>query len=257
MPHEELDNPSGLPGVIGRMFLEVFFFRSLFRNTASKVLPEENRVTYTPSYWLWAAGMAFHWSMLIIVLRHFRFFTEPAPRFVEYLQVLDGFFQVGLPVYYVTSVLFLAALVFLLGRRLFDVKLRYLSLPSDYFALYLLLGIGGTGMLMRHLGKVDIIQVKHAIAGWASFQPVVPEGVGVMYFLHVSLVSALFVYFPFSKLLHMPGVFFSPTRNMVNNNRKVHHKNPWNPDLIGHTYAEWEDEFREKLKASDYPLDKE
>jgi nitrate reductase gamma subunit len=257
MKHSELDNPSGTLGVIGRMFLEIFFFRSLFRNTRVELLANKEKVNYISTKYLWAAGMIFHWSMLIVVLRHFRFFVEPVPQWVAWLQWADGFFQVGVPVIYMTSVLFVAGLGYLLLRRLADKKIKYISLPSDYFALYLLLGIGISGILMRHLEKVDIVQVKAAIAGWASFQLVTPAGVGTWYFVHVFLVSVLFVYFPFSKLLHAPGVFLSPTRNLANTNRAKRHVNPWNPPIIGHTYAEWEDEFRDKLVASGYALDKE
>ncbi|MGD8439792.1 MAG: sulfate reduction electron transfer complex DsrMKJOP subunit DsrM, partial [Holophagae bacterium] len=164
----ELDNPSSTLGVIGRMFLEVFFFRSLFRNTRVELLADKEKVNYIGTKYLWAAAMAFHWSMLIIILRHFRFFVEPVPRWVLALQSIDGFFQVGLPIVYVTSIVFVVALGYLLLRRLVDPKVKYISLPTDYFALYLLLGIGLSGILMRHLEKVDIVQVKAAIAGWAS-----------------------------------------------------------------------------------------
>lgn len=255
--NNELEAPSGLPGVIGRMALEVLFFRSLFRNHRVEVLSDKEKVNYIADKKLWAAAMAFHWAMLIVVLRHFRFFIEPVPVWVEALQSVDGFFQVGLPVFYATSFLMLGGLAYLLARRFFDSKVKYLSLPSDYFALYLLLGIGITGILMRHVEKVDVVQVKAAIAGWASFQPVAPVGVGMWYFVHVFLVSALLIYFPFSKLLHAPGVFLSPTRNLANSNRTRRHINPWNPDIEGHSYAEWEDEFRDKLKASGYALEKE
>ena len=253
----ELESPSGLPGVIGRMALEVLFFRSLFRNHRVEVLPGKEKVNYIADKTLWAAAMAFHWAMFIVVLRHFRFFIEPVPAWVQYLQFFDGFFQIGLPVFYITTVLMLVGLVALLARRLLDGKVKYISLPSDYFALYLLLGIGGTGMLMRHVEKVDVVQVKAAIAGWASMQLVPPAGVGLWYFVHVFLVSVLLIYFPFSKLLHAPGVFLSPTRNLANNNRARRHVNPWNPDIQGHSYAAWEDEFRDKLKASGYALEKE
>jgi nitrate reductase gamma subunit len=257
MKNSELDNPSGTLGVIGRMLLEVLFFRSLFRNTRVELLANKEKVNYISTKYLWAAGMVFHWTMLIIVLRHFRFFVEPVPQWVMWMQSIDGFFQVGVPVFYATSVLFVVSLGYLLLRRLADPKVRYISLPTDYFALYLLLGIGVSGILMRHLEKVDIVQVKAAIAGWASFQLVTPTGVGAWYFVHVFLVSVLFAYFPFSKLLHAPGVFLSPTRNMANNNRAKRHVNPWNPPIIGHTYAEWEEEFHDKLVASGYALDKE
>ncbi|MCP4899246.1 MAG: menaquinol oxidoreductase [bacterium] len=257
LKNEELDNPSGTLGVLGRMFLEVFFFRSLFRNTTAEVNPEKEKVTYVAEKYLWAAGMVFHWSMLIVVLRHFRFFVEPVPRWVEFLQFFDGFFQVGVPVIYATTVMMVVGLGFLLLRRAFDAQVRYISLPSDFFALFLLLGIAISGGLMRHIEKVDIVQVKAAIAGWASFQGVTPEGVGTLYFIHVFLVSALLFYFPFSKLLHMPGVFMSPTRNLANSNRTRHHVNPWNPEVKPHTYAEWEEEFHDKLVAAGFPLDKE
>jgi nitrate reductase gamma subunit len=160
-------------------------------------------------------------------------------------------------VIYATTVGLFVALLFLLWRRVADAQMRVVSLPSDYFALYLLLGIVISGGLMRHLEKVDIVQVKAAIAGWASLDFFVPEGVGILYFVHVFLVSILLVYFPFSKLLHMPGVFLSPTRNLANTNRAQRHVNPWNPPIIGHTYAEWEEEFHDKLVAAGYPLDKE
>jgi nitrate reductase gamma subunit len=254
---QELEAPSGWLGVLIRMFLEVFFFRSLFRNHRVEVVPDREKVNYISSKYLWAAAMAFHWSMLIIILRHFRFFVEPVPAWVAAIQSVDGFFQVGVPVIYGTTVLFIVALAYLLVRRFVDPQVRYISLPSDYLALWLLLGIGISGILMRHVDKVDIVSVKAAIAGWTSLQPVTPTGVGQMYFVHVFLVSALLVYLPFSKLLHMPGVFLSPTRNLANTNRAKRHVNPWNPPIIGHTYAEWEEEFHDKLVAAGYPLDKE
>jgi nitrate reductase gamma subunit len=255
--NQELDNPSGWPGVVGRMALEVLAFRSLFRNTSVEILPAKQKVSYLSTKYLWAAAMAFHWAMLVVVLRHFRFFVQPVPRWVAALQAADGFFQVGVPVVYVTTVLFLAALAYLLGRRLLDAKVRYISLPSDYFALYLLLGIGLSGAVMRHLAKVDVVQVKTAVAGWCSFEPVVPEGVGVTYFVHVFLVSALLAYFPSSKLLHMPGVFLSPTRNLANTSRMRRHVNPWNHPVPVHTYQEWEEEFHDKLVAAGFALDRE
>jgi nitrate reductase gamma subunit len=255
--NQELESPSGTLGVLGRMVGEVLLFRSLFRNHRVEVVPDRQKVNYIGAKYLWAAAMAFHWSMLVILLRHFRFFVEPAPRWVAAIQSVDGFFQVGVPVVYGTTVLFVVALGYLLLRRFTDPKVRYISLPSDYFALFLLLGIGGSGILMRHLEKVDIVTVKAAIVGWTSLQPVTPAGVGAMYFVHVLLVSALLVYLPFSKLLHAPGVFLSPTRNLANTNRARRHVNPWNPPIVGHTYAEWEEEFHDKLVAAGYPLDKE
>ncbi len=48
----------------------------------------------------------------------------------------------------------------------------------------------------------------------------------------------------------------SPTRNLVNNSRRVRHINPWNYDVKTHTYEEYEDEFREVMKNAGLPLEK-
>ena len=47
--------------------------------------------------------------------------------------------------------------------------------------------------------------------------------------------------------MHMGGVFLSPTRNLANNSRSRRHVNPWNYPVKTHTYAEWEEEFRDKI----------
>jgi len=48
-----------------------------------------------------------------------------------------------------------------------------------------------------------------------------------MLLIHLGLVAALMIIFPYSKLLHAPGVFFSPTRNQVDNPRERRHVADW------------------------------
>ena len=252
----KLDSPHSTLGVIGRMALEIMLFRSLFRNTKAQ-LKDGPALVYGSSKYLWLGALIFHWSFLIIVLRHFRYLTEPIPSFVIFLQNYDGLFQIGLPVLYITDVLILAALTFLFLRRITDSKLKYISLSSDYFPLFLIISIAITGILMRYFSKVDIVGVKELAIGLFSFNPVIPNGIGIMFYIHLFLVSVLIAYFPFSKLLHMPGVFLSPTRNLANNNRMKRHINPWNKPVRIHTYEEYEDEFRDKMKAAGIPVEKE
>jgi len=252
----KLDSPHSTLGVIGRMALEILLFRSLFRNTKAQ-LKDGPVLVYGSSKYLWLGALAFHWSFLVIVLRHFRYFTEPIPSFVLFLQNYDGLFQIGLPVLYITNVVILAALTFLFLRRVTDSNLKYISLASDYFPLFLIISVATTGILMRYFTKVDIVSVKELAIGLFSFNPVVPNGIGIMFYIHLFLVSVLLAYFPFSKLLHMPGVFLSPTRNLANNSRMKRHINPWNKPVRIHTYEEYEDEFRDKMKAAGLPLDKE
>ncbi|MCP4569371.1 MAG: respiratory nitrate reductase subunit gamma, partial [FCB group bacterium] len=114
-----------------------------------------------------------------------------------------------------------------------------------------------TGILMRHFLKIDIVAVKQLGTGLLSFSPVVPENIGLLFFIHLFLVCTLIAYFPFSKLMHMAGVFMSPTRNLANTNRMRRHINPWDHPVKVHTYEEWEDEFRDKMKDCGLPLEKE
>ena len=237
------------------MAFEVLTFRSLFRNTRVAV-KDGPRVTYDGEWVLWAAAMLFHWSFLVIVLRHMRFFTEPVPFFVPLLQAVDGFFEIGIPALYLTGVGLLLAASVLFLRRMLDAQVRYISLMADYFPLFLVMGIAITGILMRHFMKTDIVSVKEMATGLATFKPVVPDGVGPIFFAHMFLVCVLLAYFPFSKLTHMAGVFMSPTRNLRCNSREVRHINPWNHPVRVHTYAEYEDEFRDKMIACGLPVDK-
>ena len=156
-----------------------------------------------------------------------------------------------------TDIVLIAAVGYLFLRRLFDAKIKFISLPGDYFPLLLILGIGTTGILMRYFIKVDLISIKELGVGLLSFNPALPEGISPLFFIHLFLVSALIAYFPFSKLMHMAGVFLSPTRNLANNNRAKLHVNPWNYNVHVHTYEEYEDEFRDLMINAGLPVDKE
>lgn len=252
-----IENPSGTLGVIIRMALELLLFRSLFRNT--KMEYKEGRLAYGSDKWLWGAGLAFHWSFFLIISRHWRFFAEPAPVFVSMLEGLDGFLQIGAPVFYITDIIIVTSATYLFLRRLFIPQMRYLSLPADYFPLFLIIAIACSGMLMRYYFMVDVVAVKELVMGLVSFNPIIPrpEWAGVIFYVHLFLVSSFFAYFSFSKLVHMAGVFLSPTRNMPNNSRRVRHINPWNYPVKVHTYEEYEDEFRAKMKDAGIPVEKE
>jgi nitrate reductase gamma subunit len=135
--------------------------------------------------------------------------------------------------------------------------MRYISLPADYFPLFLLMGVAITGILMRYFTKVDVVGIKELAMGLVTFRPVVPAGIGVLFFIHLFLVSVLIAYFPFSKLMHLGGVFMSPTRNLPNDSRIRRHVNPWNYPVKVHTYDEYEDDFREKMIEAGLPVEKE
>ncbi len=251
-----IESPSSTAGVITRMVLEVLLFRSLFRNERAEVKRAE-KLVYGGNKYLWLGGLAFHWSLLIILFRHSRFLLEPVPSVVLFVQNLDGIFQLAVPTLYITDFVILVALTYLFFRRVIYPQIRYISLPSDYFAVLLIFGVALSGVLMRLFFKVDIVAVKELALGVLSFHPVIPEGIGLPFYIHLFLISTLLAYFPFSKIMHSAGILLSPTRNLKNNSRMQRHVNPWDYPVKVHTYEEWEDEFREKIKKVGLPLEKE
>jgi nitrate reductase gamma subunit len=251
----KIDNPSTTWGVVVRMFLEIVAFRSLFRNTRMKV-KADGRITYNLELFLWLGALAFHYAFLTTLVRHLRFFLEPVPTCLQWLENLDSFMQFGLPVVYMSGVVLFAAVIYLLLRRLLISQVRYISIASDFFPLFLIGGIAFTGILMRYLSKVDIVNIKALTMGLVTLHPVVPEGISGLFYVHLFFVTVLLAYFPFSKLMHLGGIFLSPTRNLPTDTRARRHVNPWNYPVHVHTYEEYEDEFREKMIDAGLPVDK-
>lgn len=250
------DNPSSAGGVFVRMLLEIFLFRSLFRNTKNEI--REGKIVYDLELWLWLIGLAFHYCFLVVLIRHLRFFFEPLPAALVFVEKLDGILQIGLPGVMLTGFILLFAVLFLLARRIVIPQVRYISLMADYFPLLMILGIVGTGICMRYFTKVEVFAVKQLTMGLVTFAPVIPaDPIGGLFYAHLFLVCLLFAYFPFSKLMHAGGIFLSPTRNLPNNSRAVRHINPWNPKLKFVTYADYEDEFRDKMIEAGLPVEKE
>ncbi len=192
--------PMTTAGVGWRMAREVVFFESLFKS----------------SKWTWIFGWAFHVALLLVVLRHLRYFQEPVWLPVVLVQPFGTYAGFAL----------VAALGGLWARRWLVDRVRYISTPSDHLMLALLLAIGLTGMAMRFVNHTDIVAVKVFMLGLMRFdwQPLPADPVLLV---HLALVAVLMIIFPISKLLHAPGLFFSPTRNQADNAREVRHVSAW------------------------------
>ena len=187
-------------GVVLRMFREVTFFESLFKSNK----------------WTWLFGWVFHFAMLLVVLRHLRYFTEPVWSWVSLMQPFGKYAGFAM----------LAGLLALWGRRFLVERIRYISGPSDHLMLMLLIGIAASGLMMKYAVHTDIVSLKAFALGLTHFnwQPLPADPVLIV---HLSLVLILMFVFPISKLLHAPGVFFSPGRNQVDNPREKRHLAPW------------------------------
>ncbi len=191
-------------GVVFRMFREVIFFESLFKSNK----------------WIWIFAYLFHWGMLIVLLRHFRYFTLNTWWWVEIIS----------PIGRLMAFAMLAGLLGLWARRIFQERIRYISNPSDHLMLALLVGIAASGALMSYVTHTDIIMVKAYMLGLLRFQiGEMPTDPVLM--LHLGLVALLMIIFPISKLLHVPGVFFAPSRTLVDNAREKRRVSKWARNL--------------------------
>ncbi len=192
--------PTTGSGVALRLFREVVFFESLFKS----------------NLWIWALGWLFHVGLALVLLRHLRYFTEPVNFVIAFIQPFGMYAGFAMA----------AGLAGLWARRFLVERIRYISTPSDHLMLALLLGIAATGLLMKFVMHTDIVAVKMFFLGLMSFE-VNPLPAHPGLYLHLLMVALLMIIFPVSKLLHAPGVFFSPTRNQVDNPRETRRLAPW------------------------------
>jgi [DsrC]-trisulfide reductase subunit M len=253
---DNIDSPYTTGGVVKRLALDILLFRSLLRNEKVE-LEAPHKLLFRTSTLLWLGAMAFHWSLFVIVVRHLRFFFEPVPTALVVLQRFDSILQNLMPILYISDVVILIALAYLFLRRVIYPQIRYISLPSDYFVILIIAGIAFSGILMRLIYKVDLVQVKAWVLSMIRFHPVLPQGANLLFYIHLFFISLLIAYFPLSKLMHMAGIFLSPTRNLTNTSRNRRHINPWNHPVKVHTYEEYEDEFRQSMRETGLPVDKE
>ena len=199
-------SPVTRAGVILRMFREVVFFESLYRSNK----------------WIWLFGWTFHMGLWLVLIRHIRYFTYDVWWWVALAQPWGTYAGFAM----------LAGLLGLWARRFLVERIRYISNPSDHLMLALLVAIAGSGLMMRFVARPDIMSVKAFMLGLLRFRiedlPAQP-----ILLVHLGLVAVLMIVFPISKLLHAPGVFFSPSRNQIDNPRERRHLAPWAARLEG------------------------
>jgi nitrate reductase gamma subunit len=192
--------PVNTSGVVFRMAREVVLFESLFKS----------------NLWIWSLGWLFHASLVLVLLRHFRYFIEPVWGWVAFIQPFGKYAGI-------TMALGLAGLW---ARRLFVERIRYISAPSDHLMLVLLIAIALSGLSMTFFAHTDVVAVKGFFLGLGNLSwQELPPGSGL--YAHLLMVAVLLLIFPFSKLLHAPGVFFSPSRNQPDNPREKRHIAAW------------------------------
>jgi nitrate reductase gamma subunit len=196
--------PTSAGGVALRLTREVVFFESLFKG----------------SKWTWLFGWLFHASLLLVLLRHVRYFQEPVWAPIVFVQFFGTY----------AGLTMAAGLAGLWARRVLVDRVRYISTPSDHLHLALLLAITLSGLALRFVAHTDIVAVKAFMLGLLRLD-IQPLPADPLLLLHLALVAVLMIVFPISKLLHAPGLFFSPTRYQVDNPRESRHLAAWTATL--------------------------
>lgn len=191
-------------GVAMRMVREVVLFESLFKGNK----------------WIWIFGWVFHFGLFLVTLRHLRYFIDPVWLPIELVQPFGIYGGMAMVV----------GLAGLWARRMLVDRVRYITGPSDHLILALLVLIGLSGLGMTFLVHTDVIGVKLFFRGLLTFSPA-PLPADPLLLLHLLLVAGLMIVFPFSKLLHAPGLFFSPSRNQADNPRERRHVAAWAKQL--------------------------
>jgi len=192
--------PTTRRGVVLRITREVLWFESLFKSNK----------------WTWLFGWLFHAALLLVLLRHLRYFQEPVWAPIVAVQFAGTYAGFAMAI----------GLAGLWARRFLVDRVRYISTPSDHLHLVLLLAIAASGLAMRFVAHTDIVALKAFVLGLMHFdwQPLPQDP---LLLLHLTLVALLMLVFPISKLLHAPGLFFSPTRYQVDNPREARHVAAW------------------------------
>ncbi|MEN9848411.1 MAG: hypothetical protein RL368_1151 [Pseudomonadota bacterium] len=176
-------------GMLWTLSHEILGFRSLLR--ADK--------------FLWLCAWLFHVSLLLIAFRHLRYFTYPVWSWIVAVQNLGIW----------AGWVFLASSLLLLLRRCVLPRVRYISMPSDYSLLILIIFISSSGLLTRLIYHTDIVQLKIFILSLSQFQPTTFPTTDIVIVLHIISAGILLILFPFSKLWHGIGLFFHPTRTQI------------------------------------------
>lgn len=175
--------------------LDVVFFRRLF---ASNKL-------------LWLFSWTFHLSFIVVLIRHLRYFLEPVPGAIAFIQ----------PMGVVAGYALTSSLILLILYRAVQRKNRYAA-KVNYLILGLVLMISATGLLMRSSLQLDLMEVKRFILGLLSLRPETPPG-NPLLIVHLLGAIALIPLLP-SHVFIAPAVMLADERRREDLEFIIHEK---------------------------------
>lgn len=158
---------------------------------------------------LWFGEWIFHASFLLVLLRHLRFFLNPVPLWVWWMQTP------GLIAGYILP----PALAYILIIRLLTTREKYAS-PANMVLLGLVLSIGAIGLLMNLVFRPDLVDAKLFIIGIMSFSPA-PAPESLLFMLHFALVLVLVLVLP-THIFTAPLVLYEARKRGEDLKRLMH-----------------------------------
>ncbi len=175
-----------------RIIKEVLIFEGLFQGNKP----------------LWVGTWVFHAALALIILGHFRVFTD-FPLIWNALGMDKGDVDtMSVVIGGGAGVIILGMGFYLLFRRFAVQRVREISDAEDYFAIFLILAIIITGDIMRFGSHFDLKESRDYFAALFTFEAArVPSN--SYFLLHFLLGQLLIMYIPFSKFMHIPGIFYS------------------------------------------------
>jgi len=159
--------------------------------------------------WMWFFTILFHFGLLGAFVGHLRLLQEftplvslLGPKGMDWFASWSGGFM---------GVVLIAGLLYYLLRRL-NFPFRELSVSEDYILLILLILTVIMGNLMRFFGDIPVADYRTYLQSLLIFRPAFPEALAASstkwaLVLHVLFANLVFVFFPFSKLVHVIATF--------------------------------------------------
>jgi Fe-S oxidoreductase/nitrate reductase gamma subunit len=160
-------------------------------------------ILYRDDKILWLGSWLFHLSLLMSIISHYKVFANYM-WFWENLNIsTETFANISIGFSAATGGLMVGSLIFLFGRRFLNI-LRKLSDPEDYLVILLILAIAISGLYIRFVAPVNLLELRRYFVSLAQLNPAyLPTDTS--YLIHHTLILALILYFPLGKLVHTMG----------------------------------------------------
>jgi Fe-S oxidoreductase/nitrate reductase gamma subunit len=160
-------------------------------------------ILYRDEKILWIGAWLFHISLLMSIISHYKVFANYM-WFWENLNIsAEAFANISNGFSALTAGLMVGSLIFLFGRRSINI-LRKLSDPEDYIAILFILAIAISGIYVRFIAPVNLLELRRYFVSLVQFNPgYLPTDTS--YLIHHTLVLILILYFPLGKLVHTLG----------------------------------------------------